>query len=444
MGDIPSQDDITTLVRDADARDDEVNSKITHYYHLLSEAIRHELNAGENLDWCGFAKWSSHTVGLNLNPNLVGAEINQLADQTVEWILKVLPREDLNTIAQPFLETALLAGEIEEPGFLARHLDLGHLLKHLRRPGSLFKRIAQGRLPAEALEPALRAAIVKLLKQASDVHDHLGARVLRFGNIAIFRDMGAIFRELAIRLHEQGPPDEQSDTAFADDVIRVALKTPGRLPPKGLTMDLLETDDHLVAEDQIMGPRPRSDDVAQDPRLVNGIKFYLQASRDMDPDHRAELMLAGSMSFSLYEQARANRLIAIGICAPVRARLIPVVNALSEEPVPDDVVLLAGPGKDHVVIRGVVSAFTEKLTDMGLVVKIADKPVRLGHPGELPPPQLTPTLPEVMRVMDDVKDRAVGRERDWTDLNYRLGFIGKYFAAFQRNEDALKEPDIPA
>lgn len=435
MGDKPTQHDITHIVQAESRPADEVNRTITHYYHQLSEAIRQELNAGENLDWCGFAKWSSHTVGLDLNPSLVGAEVDELADRTVEWILKVLPDEDLNAVARPFLEAPLLASEGAEPGFLARHLDLGHLLGHLRRPGSLFTRIAEGHLPPEFLERALKAAIVKLLKEAADVHDQLGVRVLRFGNIAIFRDMGAIFLRLAERLPEQRPRDEQSDTEFANTIIGEALSTAGRLPPPGLTMDLLVTEDRRVTEDQLMAPKRQADH-----RLVEGIKFYLQASRDPDPEHRAELMLAGSMQFSLYEQERADRLIAIGISAPARARLLPVVNALSEEPVPPDEVLLAGAKEDPVVIRGVVSGVTKKLTDLGLVVEIAGNRVRLGHPEELPPPGVTPTLPEVKQVMAEVASRAVGRPRNWTDLNYRLGFIGKYFAAFQQNQEASKEP----
>lgn len=441
MDELREQQQITDIVTASKLPADEVNRTITGYYHQLSERIRHEVDAdGLNLDWCGFAKWSSHTVGLDLNPNLVGAEIDELADRTVEWVLKVLPDEQLHSVAQPFLETALLAGEIQEPGFLARHLNLGHLLSHLRRPGSLFTRITEGHLPPEFLRDALHAAIVKLLQQASDVHDHLGARVLRFGNIAIFRDMGAIFLELANGLAEQRPQDEQSDTKFANDIIGKALSTPKKTPPPGLTMDLLATDDQLVKEDEIMGPRPQTDGVPQDPRLVDGIKFYLRARRDRDPAHRAELMLAGSMNFSLYEQDRANRLIAIGISAPVRARLIPVVNALSEVPVPDDEVLLAGPKQDPVVIRGVVRAVTENLTDLGLVVEIAGNRVRLGHPDQLPPPHVTPTLTEVNKVMDAVKSRAVCPARNWTDLNYRLGFIGQYFAAFQQNPLATREP----
>lgn len=39
-------------------------------------------------------------------------------------------------------------------------------------------------------------------------------------------------------------------------------------------------------------------------------------------------MLAGNMLFSLYEQTRADRLITIGMCAPIRARLIPMLNVL--------------------------------------------------------------------------------------------------------------------
>lgn len=440
MLDIPSQEEITAVVQAGETRPaDEVNRDITRYYHHLSEAIRQELGAGPNLDWCGFAKWSSQTVGLNLNPNLVGAETNELADRTVEWILKVLPDEHLNAVAQPFLETALLASEIQEPGFLARHLDLGHLLSHLRRPGSLFTRITKGHLPPEFLKDALRAAIVKLLQQASDVHDHLGTRVLRFGNIAIFRDMGAIFFRLAERLAGQRLKDEQSDTSFAETIIDEAMDSGKRTPPPGLTMDLLVTNDQLVAEDQIMTPKRQADH-----RLVEGIKFYLKASRDRDQQHRAELMLAGSMCFSLYEQERANRLIAIGISAPFRARLLPVVNALSEVPVPADEVLLAAANHDPVVIRGVVNAVTRKLTDLGLVVEIAGNSVPLGHPEKLAPPQVIPTLPEVKQVMEDVEERAVGRPRNWTDLEYRLGFIGKYFAAFQQNPEALKEPDTPA
>lgn len=421
MGDIPTQDEITEIVKDLESGADAVNRKITQAYHQLSEAIRAELDPdGPNLDWCGFAKWSSHTVGLGLNPNLVGAEVDELARRTVEWILKVLPGEQLNTVAQPFLETPLLAREIREPGFLARHLDLGHLLSHLRLPGSLFTRIVQGHLPPEFLKDALHAAIVKLLKEAVDVDDHIVVRALRFGNAAIFRLTGSIFTQLAEWLRQ---PTAQSDQEVAVNIVQQALDSPPKAPSVGMSLE------HLG--------KPSKD------LLINGVKFYLLARRERDPNHRAELILAGSMNFSLYEQERANRLIAIGISAPVRARLIPVVNALSEVPVSADEVLLAEANHDPVVIRGVVNGVTRKLTDLGLVVEIAGNRVRLGHPGELPQPQVIPTLPEVKQVMEDVEERAVGRPRNWTDLDYRIGFIGKYFAAYQQNPEALKEPDTP-
>ncbi len=422
MGDIPDEVEITKIVGDGVSPAHEVNRKITLAYHHLSEAIRLRLDAGPNLDWCGFAKWSSHTVGLDLDPKLVGAEIDRLADRTVEWILKVLPDEQLHSVAQPFLETALLVSEIQEPGFLSRHLDLGHLLSHLRRPGSLFTRIAEGHLPPAFLQDALHAAIVKLLKQEVAVDSGLVTDALRLGNQAIFREMGFVFTRLVNRLPERTLPTAESDGKLAEDIVTDMANTPGRFIPDRLNRALLIDADRKL--------------------LVKGIEFYLRAEREKE--NRDELMLAGNVSFSMYEQARADRLIAIGISAPVRARLIPVVNALSEAPVPPDEVLLAGPKQDRVVIRGVVHAVTEKLTDLGLVVVIAGNRVSLGHPDQLPRPQVTPTLSGVKQVMKEVEDRARGRERNWTDLDYRLGFIGKYFAAFQQNPDAIKEPDAAA
>ncbi|HET9256519.1 MAG TPA: hypothetical protein VFO16_15155 [Pseudonocardiaceae bacterium] len=427
---IPDQNTITEIVRAADKPDDVVNREITLGYHQLSEAIRHELGAEDSLDWCGFAKWSSHTVGLDLNPHLVGAEIDELAGHIDQWIEEFLPDDLVRAADQPVLETAFLIGEALRPGFLAQHFDGDLLLSALLRSGRLSIHTAAGLFPPAPAKKALHFVIVELLKRASDVDDHLGVRALRFGNIAIFRDMGSIFSQMVTDLRDPKklrPKDDKSDTDFAKGVVDTMLASPRRTPPTGLSLELLRP------------PTPQEQDM-----LADGIKLYLQASREPDAAHRDELMLAGSMRFSMYEQARADRLIAIGINAPVRTRLLPIVRALSAQPVSDDDVMFAGPEQDDPVIRGVVRTVAEKLTGLALVVKIAGTTVKLGHPDDpLLTPQVTPTLDETKRVMAEVTLPA-GLTPNWTDLNYRLGFIGRYFAAFQKHKEAFQQPDAPA
>jgi hypothetical protein len=392
MDGIPDQGEINDIVDDIKSGANAVNRRITRAYHQLSEAIRLDLDAGPNLDWCGFAKWSSHTVGFDLNPNLVGTRVGTLADSVSnklsDWILEFLPDE--------LLKADLLPARLRETNIL----------------GSL--------LSAELLQKALREVTVKLLQQAADVEDGLVVNTLRLGNAAIFSEMGSVFVRLVERLPERRMPTAQSDREFADEVIKQIMSLPGRsaLPP--LSPEMLE--------------------LAPPGSLAQGIEFYLRAGRE--PKHRAELMLAGSMLFSEYEQTRADRLITVGTCAPVRARLIPLIKALSGVSPAD--VLLAGQGHDHSIIRNVETAVARRLTDEALVVKIDDVSVRLGHPKELPAPQITPTLPETVEVMDRMARRAAGRARNWIDLNYRLGFIGQYFAAFQQKPEAIKEPSISA
>jgi hypothetical protein len=335
LNDVPDHTEIAKIARDTQSDAVAVNRRITDAYHRLSEAARRALNAGTNLDWCGFAKWSSHTVGLVLGRHPAGARLAQLA---------------------------------------------------------------------------------------GDVEDHLAITALRGGNTAIFFELGSIFVHLLGRLAERRVPHARSDRDFAEAVVEEIMSSPGQLLLAPLRRDMLAT------------PSPDL--------LVHGIALYLRAARE--PDHRAELMLAGNMLFSMYEQARADRLITIGICAPVRARLIPVIDALSDKDTRPSDVLLAGVDHEHGVIRAIETAVARELTNLLLVVEIANTRVRLGHPELLPRPQVTPTLPDTAAVMADVARRAAGRKPNWIDLDYRLGFIGRYFAAFQQTPEATSEPPHPA
>ena len=352
----PDMDEILAIAKDVESEAADVNRRITRAYHLLSEAARLELDAGPNLDWCGFAKWSSHTVGLDLDPHLVGARIDELSS----LILRFLP-------------------------------------------------------PALAF---LRPVLVRLLQEAVEVEDGLVVKALRGGNAVIFAEMGSVFAHLLERLPERRVPNSQSDREFADEVVTEAMSRRILLDP--LSLDMLAT------------PPPES--------LARGIEFYLRAARE--PAHRAELMLAGSMLFSVYEQARADRLITIGVCAPVRARLIPVVGVLTGDDIHPADVLLAGTDNPQPIIRQIESAVATGLTDLALVVEVAATRVRLGHPELLPPPAVTPTLPEVVQVMAEQEAGAAGRPRNWLDLAYRLGFIGRYFAAYQQKPEATAQPPI--
>lgn len=368
MTDAPDIDEIEQIVQDAQSDAGAVNQRITNAYHRLSETIRAALAAGSSLDWCGFAKWSSHTVGFNLNPQLTGLRTDEITNQI-----------------------------------------MGHLPDKLE---------------------VFRPKIIDLLQSAVDVEDGLVDKALRGGNAMIFREMGSVFVLLLEQFGERARRSAPSDEEVARKII-AAMQSGA---PKFLKPPI----DRTLFTD------------ADEDDLMRAITFYLRAARE--PDHCAELMLAGNMQFSVYEQTRADRLITIGTCAPVRARIVGFLRKLSLlDEQSAQKLLLAGPGgpgpASTPFIKSVVApfvtqvdkAFGSMLTDRALVVEIAGERVRLGHPEQLTP-QVIPTLPEVKAVLDA---QASDAPRNWLDLRYRLAFIAKYFAACQQKPGAAEEPQHP-
>ena len=118
--------------------------------------------------------------------------------------------------------------------------------------------------------------------------------------------MGSIFVSLVDRLSSAGARDAANDDAFVEEIIATMQAGGPRFLRKPIT-------DSLFVD-------------ADENALADAIRFYLRAARE--PDHRAELMLAGNMLFSVYEQTRADRLITIGTCAPTRARFVDVLRRL--------------------------------------------------------------------------------------------------------------------
>jgi hypothetical protein len=268
----------------------------------------------------------------------------------------------------------------------------------------------------------LRPRIIELLRSATDVEDDLVRKALRGGNALIFREMGSIFVLLVARLTSADARDAGNDDRFVEEII-TAMRAGG---PRFLRDPI---DDSLFVD-------------ADEGALADAIRFYLRAARE--PADRAELMLAGNMLFSVYEQTRADRLITIGTCAPTRARFVDVLRRLS--PLDDAAtaaaakrILLAPRGAAPFVV-GAEEAVAALLTDQALVVEIAGERVRLGHPEALTP-QIVPRLPEVAAVLDA---QASHGPRTWLDVRYRLSFIARYFAAHQQKAGATAEPALPA
>jgi hypothetical protein len=369
MTTVPDIARVQEIVEDAQSDAGEVNRQITTAYHQLSEAARAALGAGPNLDWCGFAKWSSHTVGFNLNPQLVGLRSDEIANR----ILEHLP-----------------------PGLAV-----------------------------------VRPHLIELLRSAADVEDDLVRKALRGGNAMIFREMGSIFVRLVDRLSSAEARDATNDDRFAGEIIS-AMQAGA---PKFLR--------HPISPELFVD--------AEESVLADAIRFYLRAARE--PGHRAELMLAGNMLFSVYEQRRADRLIAIGTCAPVRARIVDVLRRLKrlDEKAAERILLAPRGGPDPAAgglvkdlatpfVVGAEEAVAALLTEQALVVEIAGERIRLGDPDALTP-QIVPTLPEVAAVLDA---QASHGPRTWLDLRYRLSFIARYFAAHQQKAAATAEPALPA
>jgi hypothetical protein len=357
MLDIPDLAEIRQIATDRTSGADVVNLRITHAYHQLSEAIRDELGAGPNLDWCGFAKWSSYTVGHHFDDAATPARFDILATYLGDIV----------------------------PGLSGFH-----------------------------------PALVQLFKRAATLEDGLMPKTLRGGNAAIFAEMAVAFWHLLDRL-PTGRARNVSDHEFAVGVARDILKSHEELFLPPLDRSMLQ-------------PAPTA-------ALVRAIEFYLWADRETD--RQAELMLAGNVLFSVFEQTRADRLIAIGSFAPIRASLLPVTHPLAGS-ARRRRVLLAGANDNGGVLGLAETRFARWITDVALVVSIAGVQVRLGHPEWLPPPEVNTTLPETEKVMDDVARGAVGQRPNWVDLSYRLAFIARYFAAYQQNPVATSEPPPPA
>lgn len=352
MADPPDEDEIVAIAMDLASGASAVNRRITEAYHQLSEAIRADL-AGPDLDWCGFAKWSSFTIGLSMRPG-PGSRVDTMAD------------------------------------LIMRHLP--------------------------PVFGVLRPVVEAMLEETVAADDGLVVKALRGGNAAIFSEIGRVFANMITRL--PGRRADQTDHEFAVEVVdEIVFGPAGRAMRAPITLDML---------------LPVPTDL-----LVRGIEFYLRAARE--PEHRSELVLAGSMLFSVFEQTRADRLIAIGICTPFRARLVPLAGLFGVTTDPDEL-MLAGPGELPGVLGVVEAAIVRELTDLLLTVRIGDDVVRLGHAASLPAPAVVPVLPETAQVLDAQEQGALGRPVAWTDVAYRLGFIGRYFAAYQQRPDALLEP----
>ena len=352
--DIPTLEEIDTIVRDQLSTAVDVNRAITGAYHRLSTAVRDVLDdgGGPNLDWCGFAKWSSHTVGLDLDLNHPGTRSQELAD---------------------------LVG----------------------------------------LPDGLRAELARLLGTARQVEDGLVPKSLRAGNAVIFFEMGTAFVLLVERL--RGAGDQGPDQDFARRVIDEITHSPRRAPLPPLDASMFEAPDTASLRDALL--------------------FYLRAAREPDGARRAEFLLAGSTLFSVYEQGRADRLITIGIYAPVRSELLPLMSVILHGGAEErKQLLLARALEQHPFIVPIERAFGRALTALALVVEVAGgRRVRLGHPERLQP-VVVPTLPEVTEILDRLTGPMAGRQPDWVDLPYRLGFIARYFATFQQDAQLQDKP----
>jgi hypothetical protein len=349
--------EIAEEIRDLNNDPADVNKKITAAYHEISEEVRQELGAPTELDWCGFAKWSSNTVGQDLDPSQMGSRIGTIVND-------------------------LIAAGV----------------------------------------PAPLAGIAAVALHDLRDHDETGKAALRAGNAVIFLEMSLVFTKLLENFAE--PTRRNDPEAFAKSVFdQVNDLVHG---PFGAGI----TSEHLIEPDRSV--------------LERGILFYLQVERD--PAHQRELILAGNVAFSLYEQERADRLITIGLCAPMRALVVDIfpeiLNTIAGIHPPDGWVL--SPRADYPEPFGTLDRFAaEFLTERALVVKIAHDVVRLGKPDAVDPavdPMLDDiplTLPEVRELLDPL---TTAGHIDWTFFDYRMGFIRKYLTVYQGREDAQQKP----
>jgi hypothetical protein len=412
----PNLTEIEDIVKVADPA--EMNRKITNAYYRLSLAAQTALNAGPNLDWCGFAKLASRTVGRDLDPNETGSRTVGTADATVQAVNSILDHPVLR-------------------GLLLLHPQL-----------------------EQEIDAAIHDAVEDLVRNDVNVEDRLAAKALRASNALIFGEIGSVFVRLLERLGEPGatlPQSEESINKIAKDIVHEGVHTP-----------------------QIFLDAPIDTTMFEAPQgefLVPAVVFYLRAAQEADQVRKGELMLAGSIMFTQHEQQRADRLITIGTCVPIRAKLINFLNSRLPGPeVPRLELLLAKRGSindvpSHFIptilklpklhflglenfareektklMTHIISLTEEELisalTKHVLFLEIAQQRVYLGLPERLPHdppvPLIVPKLPEVKAVMALLSSAA---EPNWIDLQYRLEFIGKYFAAFQLDPQTQQNPE---
>jgi hypothetical protein len=402
-GPLPDLAEINNIVQDNTSPAEEMNKKITNAYHQLSLAAQKALNADNNLDWCGFAKWASHRVGQDLDHTQPSPRAVVIADDVVRSVDPVLTA--LNQL-----------------------------------------------IPAQNLHDAIHDAVEELVRNDVSAENGLAAKALRGGNAHIFNVIGSIFVRLLERLGQPDatlPQSEDGIHEIANEIVPQRLDTPDIFfePPIDSTM----------LED------------AQRGDLMWAVHFYLRAAQEADQDRKGEFMLAGSMMFTQYEQKRVDHLITIATCAPIRSKLIDLLNHhLRGSDVSRQELLLAkrgtsirigdllpivlrlrifgqatngSNGEKTKLIQHIVSSIEEELittlTQRVFFLQIADRRVDLGLPEQLPHPPvrpIVPTLPDVKVVMDFFSEI---HKRTWIGLGYRLEFIAKYFAAFQRDPNPL-------
>lgn len=352
------------------------NARITMAYHRLSEDMRAALGTNVDLDWCGFAKWSSHTVGIEINRQATGTKIR---------VGRGGPSR-LNIVASELTE-----------------IVLPKLLEDI----PAIRDWAHGEIKAK-------------LEQLAVVDDDLARRALRTGNVTIFNEMGRAYVALLARL--AGTDTAGTDAQFAARVATDVVTDHGRALPAPLTRAHLEDAPATFLEQALL--------------------YYLRAARE--PALRSEFVLAGNVAFSRFEQNRADRLIAIGLCAPARSLLISAVNAALTPPgkipvLDQQTAMLEGAQHSNPVVRTIDHAVVRWLTAEVMFVELGPSPapfepgrrVRLGLPALIPVSAVPITQPDVQALFDTLNKEAQGVATDWLQLPYRMSVIMRYFAAFQ-------------
>ncbi|MGH3830817.1 MAG: hypothetical protein ACRDRS_10280 [Pseudonocardiaceae bacterium] len=394
-----------------------MNKKITNAYHRLSLTAQKALNADDNLDWCGFAKWASHRVGQDLDPT------------------------------RPPPKAVVIADEVQTA--------LDSILNHP------LLRALETLIPLQNLKIALHHALEELVSHDVSAEDRLAAKALRASNALIFGEIGSVFARLIERLGKPDttqPQSEEKIHEIANEIVPAPPDIPGIFFEAPIDSTMLEQ--------------------SQSDHLVWAVGFYLRAAQETDQALKGELMLAGSMAFTQYEQQRVDHLVTIATCVPIRSKLIDFLNDHLPGPeAPRLELLLAKRGMpiswtdllpiilglklpshatnvssgektrlmSHIIIlieEKLISALTQHV----FFLEIGDQSVGLGLPEQLPhdPPAklIVPTLTDVKGVMDLFN--IPHKPPTWIDLCYRLEFIGKYFAAYQRdpNPHIQQNPEL--